>query len=409
VAQGNRVYVYDTDGNYLATIGGENMGGFSRGTRSTVAVDSAGNVYIAMQDNHCVVKFVPGVPDWQQVNINGFAPTGDWFGSTRSMEVFDGMLYAGVNSTSAQIWRLASGQPQWQPFNPPWTADNEVVFDLQDFGAYLYAGTYNAFGAELWRTDGVTWEQVVFGGFGDVDNGGINVMAVFNGSLYAATVRADGAVQVWRSSSGDDGSWAQVVGDGFGSGGVGQGMTMDVFNGALYLGIGRDGVAELWKTTNGADWTTVFTNGLASNNTNVSAMAVFKGNFYLGMLNTTNGGSVWRSSNGNNFSPVFTGGLGNLDNTRPYGLTVYYNQLYLAFGNNATGAEVWRSPDGTHWEGIAANGWGDSNNQLSSYYDKGMMVFDDRLHISTLNYPNGSQVWRYNLVPTQVFLPAVLR
>ncbi len=399
IAEGNRVYVYTADGNYLATIGAKDLGKDQPAT-SFVAVDSAGNVYIASNGNHCVVKYVPGVPDWQQVNMSGFSPT-VYNGSTSPLEVFAGSLYAGATNGSnglAGIWRLDSGQPAWRLFSPAWTANNGSVPDLQAFGTYLYAATSNTSGAELWRTNGTTWAQVVSGGFGDSKNTGINVLAVFNGSLYAATSRDDGVAQIWRSASGNAGSWSKVVGNGFGSGGIASDLTMDVYNGALYLGLGRSNVAELWKTTNGTNWTPVFTNGLGAANTHVSAMAEFNGNFYIGMRNTTTGGSVWRSSNGIDFSPVFTDGLGNLANNRPYGLTVYAGQLYLAFSNTATGAEVWRSADGMEWVRVAANGWDDPSNLYASYFDKGMAVFENFLHVSTIGSGgSGSQVWRYNL------------
>jgi outer membrane protein assembly factor BamB len=69
---------------------------------------------------------------------------------------------------------------------------------------------------------------------------------------------------------------------------------------------------------------------------------------------------------------------------------------------------VWRSPDGTQWECSAANGWGERYNRLSNYYDKGMVVFENRLHVSAMNFSNGSQVWRYNFEPIQNFLPVLI-
>ena len=91
----SRVNVYDSTGAFLTTIGGdwsEKSGGlrFPAG----VAVDSAGNVYVADHDNHRIQKFSPGVPGWQQVNINGFG--------TQAVEVistlgtFNNTLYAGT-------------------------------------------------------------------------------------------------------------------------------------------------------------------------------------------------------------------------------------------------------------------------------------------------------------------------
>jgi hypothetical protein len=190
-----------------------------------------------------------------------------------------------------------------------------------------------------------------------------------------------------------------------------QDIVIDVYDDHLYVGLGRidaswNMTAELWCTDDGTTWAPVFTDGLAANNANVSAMAEFNGDFYIGLRNVTTGGELWRSSDGLSWTNVFIGGLGNPDNQRPYGLVSFEGSLYLVFSNLDTGAEVWRSADGMAWEQIIAGGWGDSNNYFADYFDKGATVFDNRLYIGTVNWANGGEVW---MLLRQVYLPLVLR
>jgi len=399
----HRIQVFDANGAYLTTIGGSagpRTGQF-RGARG-VAVDNAGNIYVADRLNHRIQKFAPGVPGWKQVNINGFGNRDTTFVST--LDVFGGYLYAGT--WSSQMWRTADGQTWSQVAPSTWPTDT-AVFDAEPFGSYLYVGTASNNGGEIWRTNGITWEQVITSGFGITNNYGINTLAVFSNAIYAATSAEDGVMQIYRSASGDAGSWSPVVTDGFGGGGVWQDVTMDVYGGYLYLGIGRAGVAELWRTNDGVTWSPVFTDGLAANNTHVSAMAEFNGAFYIGLRNVTTGGEVWRTTDGTTFTRVFDGGLGDPNNGRPYGLQVFNGYLYLVFSNLVTGAEVWRTSDGMTWEQVGNAGWGDSNNGYADYFDKGAAVFNNRLYIGTTNDANGGEVWLF--LHNRVYLPLIRR
>jgi len=399
----DRIQVFDPNGLYLTTIGG------SWGTASgqltgptSVEVDSAGNVYVTDTYNHRIQKFSPGVPGWKQVNINGFGDPATDFVST--LDVFKGYLYAGT--WSGQMWRTADGQTWSQVAPSTWPTDMDV-FDAEPFGSYLYVGTASNNGGEIWRTNGITWERVVTNGFGITNNYGINALAVFSDTLYAATSAEDGMMQIYRSSSGDAGTWEPVVTNGFGGGGIRQDVTMDVYRGYLYVGLSRNSVAELWRTNDGLAWTPVFTNGLAPNNTNVSAMAEFNGAFYIGLRNVVSGGEVWRTTDGTTFTRVFDGGLGDVNNGRPYGLQVFNGYLYLVFSNLVTGAEVWRTSDGMTWEQVSDAGWGDSNNGVADYFDKGAAIFNNRLYIGTANWANGGEVWLF--LHKRVYLPLVLR
>ena len=226
----------------------------------------------------------------------------------------------------------------------------------------------------------------------------MNAFAVHSGYLYAATSALHEPPEIYRSSSGNSGTWSLVVSDGFGGGVLAWDVVMDVYGGYLYAGVGREGLAALWRTSDGTTWSPVFTDGLGNaDNSAVASMAEFNGEFYIGLRNVAEeggtGSELWKTSNGTTFTKVFDGGLGDADNGRPYGLYVFGGTLYLVFGNFDTGAQVWRTWDGSNWYQVGFAGWGDANNTLADYYDKGAAAFAGRLYIGTYNYGNGGEVW----------------
>jgi sugar lactone lactonase YvrE len=405
-----RIQVFDERGAYLTTVGGE-WGGYNGEFRNPegIDVDRRGSLYVADTENTRVQHYTAGVSGWKQVNINGF---GDPEQSVNALAAFGDGLYAGTwhySEGRAEVWRASDGD-NWSRFTPSWTISNTVVFDVEAFEGQLYVGTACDDGAEIWRTDGADWEQVVWGGFGDGNNGGVNVFAVFSNMIYAATTNDTSGVEIWRSATGDPGSWSQVNGDGFGSSGTAQDVTMELYDNALYVGLGRGDppVAELWRTENGTTWTAMFEDGLGdSNNTHVSAMSAFRGDFYLGLRNVNEGGQIWRCDDGANWSQVFAGGLGDATNKRPYGLIKFNEHLYLVFTNWDKGAEVWKTADGDSWRRMVDGGWGDSNNQGADYFDKGAAIFENRLYIGTHNSASGGEIWRE--ASCAVYLPLTLR
>ena len=405
-AGNNRVQVFDSTGAYLTTVGGAGGTGSSQFRAAMgLAIGPDGALYVAdFFDNDRIQKFAPSTPGWLQANLNGFGDLAN--DSVWSLNTFNGQIYAGTeNVNGAQIWRSTDGK-NWSQFTPPWTSANDTVMDMGTFGSYLYAGTDNAAGGEIWRTDGSSWSQVVGGGFGDSNNYAIDSFVVFSNVLFAATSANNGIFQIYSSTTGDLSSWTAVVNDGFGSNGVTQDVKLYVFGSYLYIGLARNGVAELWRTENGTVWSPVFTNGLAANNTTVSALANFSGTLYIGLRNVTTGGEVWSSNNGTDFNLVFSGGLGNSDNKRPYGLIVFNGHLYLVFCNLTTGAEVWMSANGNNWEKVGSAGWGDSNNAYADYADKDATIYNNSLFIGASNGANGGEIWR---LLNQIYLPLLMR
>lgn len=99
---------------------------------------------------------------------------------------------------------------------------NIGIDHLIEFNGKLYAGTWNSTpnppytdtGGEIWRSsNGMEWEKVVSGGFGDRYNGEVFHMAVFDNQIYASTwvVTTTHGTRIWRSATGNAGDWTQVA------------------------------------------------------------------------------------------------------------------------------------------------------------------------------------------------------
>jgi hypothetical protein len=381
------------------------QGSYPRKGSVPLARDGDGTLAVANSIGFRSQVSASGYPGWAQTNTGGF---GDPNQQVAALSEFNSYVYAGTqyDITGGQVWRSPDGR-SWTEVTPSWSPDGADVYDTEVFGSYLYVGTLplDYAGGEIWRTDGTTWQQVVDDGFGDAHNYAVNALHVFGGALYAATLSDTGS-EIWRSTTGNPNTWTQVNQDGFGSPGDFTEHTMDVVGGFLYVGLGRYGVAELWRTANGTTWVPVFADGLGPNNTLVSAMAEFGGQFYIGLRNLVNGGEVWRSANGLDWQPVITGGLGDPHNQRPYGLIAFDGRLYLAFSNLSAGAEVWQSADGFTWEQVVDAGWGDPNNQYADYGDKAAAVCRNSLYVGTQNYESGGEIWQKLHA---IYLPEMLR
>jgi hypothetical protein len=109
------------------------------------------------------------------------------------------------------------------------------------FKGYIYIGTENTYGAQIWRSrDGLTWERVFdfgagseFGGIDDANNDRITSMAVGGNYLYAGTRNAAAGAEVWRSPDGV--TWAQYGSNGFGSASYTDVNSMYPFRGLIYI------------------------------------------------------------------------------------------------------------------------------------------------------------------------------
>jgi len=355
---------------------------------------------------------LPAEAVWEQININGFGTPDNT--NVMSLTSYNRHLYAGIfnKASGAQLWRYDGS---WELVIPDGFGDKfNVGINLFEFNGQLYAGTWNRdygaernYGGQIWRSsDGISWRQVVSGGFGDTSNGEIFRFVLFKRQIYVSTWNITNGLEIWRSSTGDAGSWTKMT-KGFGSAENRSVVGFEIFNGYLYAGtfdafINNALGGEVWRSSDGAAWSQVNMGGFGdAENHVISALAAF--NSYLYAITTHTGDSgaeIWRcqTCDGSDWVIVVNNGFGDADAGRPSGLEVYNDQLYAVIGDYNAGLDVWRTDNGTSWEQVGFNGFGDSNNGRP-YWDNSITVFDNALYIGTDNNATGGEVWRYYLTP----------
>jgi hypothetical protein len=160
--------------------------------------------------------------------------------SVRSLTQFKGMLFTaptgagkGNPNTSGVPTIYVTTDPNntpWQPANKAGfsVSGNATIFEMATFDDWLYAGTLNNEGFQLWRTQALgkppfNWELVVERGAGrGALNQGVVSLQVFKGALYLGTGIQNGGydhtndigpagAEIIRVNS--DSSWDLIVGD----------------------------------------------------------------------------------------------------------------------------------------------------------------------------------------------------
>ena len=146
-----------------------------------------------------------------------------------STGVMDGFLYVGTECAfngpcPGALWRTDGTPDPADPNRWRWekvfeaTADSRVDV-LGVYDGHLYIGFDGGNGTEIWRSptgDPGAWVQVNADGFGDPNNGRIiaDAATVYNGALYVATLNQVTGTQVWRTTDGV--TWESVESGGFG-------------------------------------------------------------------------------------------------------------------------------------------------------------------------------------------------
>lgn len=398
-----RVQVFDSEGAYLTTIGGAWGSGSSQFSGiSSVAVDNLGNVLIS-DVAHRIQVYTPGVPDWLQVNINGFgSPTVE----ALSITPFDGQLYASTGDWTfgSQIWRTNDGTAWEAATEPGYFGDGiNFIFAMIEFNGELYAGTGWGEPPQILRsTNGSDWTQVMT--TTEYNPDGIYAMTVYGDQIYAAIANTteDGGVSILRSSSGDAGSWSEVVQHG--NGDINNDAVWDfaTFNNHLYA-IGRNltGGAFVWQASeDGETWTLVNQPGFDETmQPQAESMAVFNDELYVGTFCypgycQADYSELWKTSNGTDWSRVETP-FSNNTYRDVNSLVVLDGALFAVVAGGPGGITVWRTFDGEMWTQTNIDGWGDINNDWS-LFDRNITTFNDQLYVATTNWgTSGAKIWRY--------------
>jgi hypothetical protein len=274
--------------------------------------------------------------------------------SLRLLTPFKGRLFTaptgsaqGNPNTSGVTEIYESSDPakgEWQPVNKAGFGDpnNRTVFELRGFGDYLYAGTVNNNGFQIWRTSAegeppYDWTNVISNGAG---RGSLNQIAVsmmvFKDALYVGTGIQNGGydhlnkigpagAEIIRIHH--DGSWEIVVGE-IRAGkrplsGLSPGFN-NLFSGYIW----RMGVHNGWLYAATMDWSNILL--FTKLEGRPEKVARLLGQVGMENIVQNQGGcEVWRSYDGENWLPVTRKGFGNLYNggarnivSTPYGLFI---------------------------------------------------------------------------------------
>jgi len=155
--------------------------------------------------------------EWELIEEAGFGSATNT-GFTNGM-VFDGHIYVATFNLEegSEVWRSATGDPgSWEMvIEKSWgREDNSDTTNFFVHDGYLYAGTEMVrggigLGTALFRTAGgpaPVWEQVAPNGYGERSNTNTVGMTYFKGQFYAGTWNLF-AAQIWRSTGSGEPPW----------------------------------------------------------------------------------------------------------------------------------------------------------------------------------------------------------
>jgi hypothetical protein len=351
-----------------------------------------------------------------------FSPASAETSGFRGARVFDGALYMlGVRSSGGVVWRTIDGE-NYEKVSPDDLAPGYlgVVGGLrgaQVFKGKLYVannGLCEIYASAKPSTDPSSWETVNSTGFvqsggavdaqGNPKNTGIWQLGLFDGHLYAGTTNADGT-ELWKSDDPKPGNWTRVVEGGFGNK-VPQGfMTIRPFGAHLYLGTvlypvgapaiegcdilridssdqvellvgktrdegGPNEIAPLSKMAGGFDYPP---------NVYSWYMAEHDGWLYVGTYDSGSQAIDYAEE-------IF--GLSEEKWTETHRAVID-----LALGtpdrSRQGGADLWRTQDGVSWQAVNLDGFGDRDN----YGIRNLLSTPWGLMVATGNAVDGFEIW----------------
>lgn len=233
------------------------------------------------------------------------------------------------------VWESANGEG--------FGGGNLTVFELRGFAGYLYAGTANLEGFQIWRTRAegkppYEWELVIDRGAG---RGKLNQIAtsmmVFKNALYVGTGIQGGGfdqVNMVGPAGGEiirinrDGSWDLIMGDIRSDGrkplsGLPAGFG-NICNGYMW----RMGVHDGWLHMGTMDWS-IFVRYATYDRIPEKAARMLQRIGLETVVQNQAGFEIWRTCDGENWVPVTLQGFGNPYNfgvrnivSTPYGVFV---------------------------------------------------------------------------------------
>jgi hypothetical protein len=211
-SNGGQVWCGDVDGEGVWTwenvLEGGNGDPWHYGIRKMAVV---GEYLYAVTGNHVfgfeVWRTFDG-KDWEVVSSPGFGNTENTSG--RGLGAFQGYLYVGTENRheGAEIWRreiLPDGDffplSEWEQVASEGITDpvNFWFSDFVVFGNHLYTGTLKIGGMQLWRTDGLKFEQLFDKGYDNERNMGAMKLTLYQDRLFIGTMNWLQGFEVYAS------------------------------------------------------------------------------------------------------------------------------------------------------------------------------------------------------------------
>ena len=323
----------------------------------SVAVDAAGRVYVADDWNNRVQVYDTNGAFLTSIGENWGSNNGDMTSPRGIALDSNGNLYVS-EIDNHRIQKFAAGTTSWKQVNINGfgTEGINLIASMTTFGTYLYAGTTDG---QLWRSsNGSTWRPILANGFNNSGNDWIESLFVFGNKLYAGTYNSSGnGAQLWRSANGL--AWEEVTPNGSIGWPNAEMMSLGSYNNNLYFATWSYDIThgvEIWRspTGNGNAWTQIEGNGFGDpGNISILSFQTFNSNYYVSTYNFTTGAEIWRSANGNpsSWTQVNTDGFGNINNGNAV-LTSFGGYLYAATGQpDGAPSQIWRCQtcNGSDW------------------------------------------------------------
>jgi hypothetical protein len=234
---------------------------------------------------------------------------------------------------------------------------------LTVYNGELYAGLYSGYVYKY--AGGTTWTSC--GSLGSTT--GVYCFEIFNGYLYAGTGTGADLAGVYRYGGGTTWSPAYMCDPA-----KNYVNSMCSYNGVLYFG---DDTGVVYSMTTAEDVTSL---GAPGTTTNVRAMVVYKGNFYVsgsgnGVVYRYDGGSTWTS-------------IGDIGATYHINsLVVYDDTIYASLSGSTLSGYVYK------WDGVGTTTWSSCGKLGGSSELRQLCVYNGYLYCSSYSYGN---IYRYN-------------
>jgi tripartite motif-containing protein 71 len=373
---------------------------------SGIAVDNASRIYVSDGINNQVKIYNSSFVLQQTIGTGAYGSGNDQFASPKGLTIdSSGNLYV-ADTDNCRIQKFSSSLQYLTTFGQTgvcaqsWenTALGHVTDVAVDRSGRIYV-------ADSWLNrvqilDSAGNYLATIGNKWSADNGGLrdaeSVDVDLSGNVYVADLH-NGRIQ--KYTFGLPG-WQQANVDGFGIPDNQWVSALEVFGGSLYAGVMNPwSGTSVYRSSDGSSWqqVTALNFGTSDLITGVIDMIVYNGYLYAGTGTWGNhvGAQLWRTQDGTHWLPVDTTSFGFTDGevVGPFGIssaggTTY---LYVAVKCLASGARIYRSTSGDPgtWSPVVTGGLdAPSNNVIDS-----IIEWNGGLYASVENNTLGGRVW----------------